>query len=63
MDDLAGGVDQVLIAFRLQSEFGPKSTQPKTTQPKTVLIAFRLQSEFGPVADGELIYKGAKWES
>ena len=38
---------QVLIAFRLQSEFGLTTNWRTTPLRSTVLIAFRLQSEFG----------------
>ena len=38
----------VLIAFRLQSEFGQtRQRKAIASHFKTVLIAFRLQSEFG----------------
>ena len=37
----------VLIAFRLQSEFGLKNEGAAMDAAVAVLIAFRLQSEFG----------------
>ena len=39
----------VLIAFRLQSEFGPQKRRGVAQKQRLVLIAFRLQSEFGLV--------------
>ena len=57
-----GGVSVVIIAFRLQSEFGPKKQVKKETENNEVLIAFRLQSEFGPIEitleKSDLVYKG-----
>ena len=48
----------VLIAFRLQSEFGHDGHgREKADRQCGVLIAFRLQSEFGPQKQHKAITK------